>query len=54
MALEQVDFVNQESGKKVLTVVHNSDLDTLNNNYYANGLNSSLRGRNVVAQNGSR
>ena len=36
-------FINKESGRKVLTVVHNSDLDTLNNDNYAKEKKGSLR-----------
>ena len=36
-------FINKETGRKVLTVVHNSDLDTLNNGNYENELKGSLR-----------
>ena len=43
MALEREGFINQESGRKVLTVVHNSDLDTLKNDNYAKELKGSLR-----------
>ena len=43
MALEHEGFINQESGRKVLTVVHNSDLDTLSNDDYANEWKGSLR-----------
>ena len=35
MALEQGKFINEESGRKVLTLVHYSDLDTLDSDNYA-------------------
>ena len=43
IALEQGKFINQETGRKVLTVVHNSDLDTLNNDNFAKEKKGSLR-----------